>query len=57
MTDHPGDEIVECMHCDRVFTDAEIEKAAKGLKPPKPETRELWCPRCHLITPQIMEIQ
>ncbi len=57
MTDHPGDEIVECMHCDRVFTDAEIEKAAKGLKPLKPETRELWCPRCHLTTPQIMEIQ
>ena len=57
MSDQPGDEIVECMHCERPFTDMEIEKVAKDLEPMKPETRELHCPRCHLITPQIMEVQ
>ena len=46
----PG-EPVTCFHCEREFTEQEVEKVLAGLAPGKIETREFTCPECGCLTP------
>lgn len=48
---HPDSSPPECFHCERVFTEDEVEKVCKGLVPGKTETREFFCPACGCWTP------
>ncbi len=57
MREEPGTEPVECFHCEAEFSEEELNKASKGLKPLKSEVRELFCSSCGCWTPLRMEIQ
>ena len=48
---HPNSLQPDCFHCERTFTEEEVEKVCKGLVPGRTEIREFFCTACGCRTP------